>query len=258
MTGRLHGARACLLAVLIMITVSSCNHISAGGEDQETETAAGALRSCDTAALKIHNSQWYTDIAGKVRVFGELSNASGTDILLPQICISIRTASSERIERRYAGPILLRAGEAVAFSAIVESAPAHEDFSLSFAATSLPTDRNQDLIAIVYRDFNVSATIQLSPDDKDADIHGILTNTGGLPANNIFVAVGLYDKQGALVGVARGKVSSLEILDPGARLTFTLVSSQLSQITRSLEARIFVEGQIVEESNLDQIVISAP
>ncbi|MGQ9815021.1 MAG: FxLYD domain-containing protein [Candidatus Roseilinea sp.] len=232
-----------------MITVSSCNHISAGGEDQETDAAAGAPKSCDTAALKINNGQWYTDTAGRMWVFGELSNTSGTDRLLPQICISIRTASSERIERRYAGPILLRAGEAVAFSAIVESAPVHEDFSLSFAATSLPIDRNQDLIAIVYRDFNVSASIRLSPGDKDADIHGILTNTGGLPASNIFVAVGLYDKQGTLVGVAKGKVSSLDILEPGATLTFTLVSSQLSENTTNLSTRIFVEGQTIEGSN---------
>jgi hypothetical protein len=248
MTGSLRGMRACLLAALVTMGVSSCNQIPRSGGDREARVAAGAPSLCDTSILKVDNSGWYTDVAGKMWVVGELSNTSGTDRLLPQICVSIRTATGERTERRYAGPILLKAGEGVSFSAIIENPP-DDDFSVGFAAASQPADGVSSLVATLYRDFNASVSVRMSPGDKDADIHGILTNTGGLPASNIFVAVGLYDKEGALVGVAKGKVSSLDILDPGSTLTFTLVSSQLSQNTTSFTTRIFVEGQITEGSN---------
>lgn len=249
MTGSLGGVRACLLAALVTVGISSCNQTPGSAGDREAKGAAGTPSLCDTSTLKVDNSGWYTDVAGKIWVVGELVNTSGTDRLLPQICVSMRSATGERTERRYAGPIVLRAGESVTFYTLVDNPPAAKDFSLSLAATSLPAERNRALIATIYRDFNASASVRLSPGDKDANIHGILTNTGGLPASNIFVAVGLYNKQGALVGVARGKVSSLDILDPGATLTFTLVSSQLSQTMTSLIPRIFVEGQTVEGSN---------
>lgn len=249
MSGSLHRLWACLLSALITMGVTACNQNPGARGDPAGRATAGAASSCDTSILKIANSAWHTDVAGKMWVVGELSNTSGTDQLLPQICVSIRTATGERTERRYAGPILLKAGEGVSFSAIIDSPPANEEFSLSFATISWPADADAKLSAIIYRDFSVSARVTMSPGDNKADIHGILTNTGGLPASNIFVAVGLYDKEDALVGVAKGKVSSLDILDPGGILTFTLVSSQLKENTTSFTTRIFVEGQITESSN---------
>ncbi len=237
------------MAVLVTVGLSSCNQAPWAGGDQKARVAAGASSLCDTSTLKIDNSGWYTDVAGKMWVVGELSNTSGADRLLPQVCISIRSAAGERIERRYAGPLILKAGERVAFSTIIESPPPGEDFSVSLAAISQPADTDRTLVSTIYRDFNASVSVRPGPDDKDANIYGVLTNIGGLPASNIFVAVGLYDPQGALVGVAKNKVSSLETLDPGATLTFTLVSSQLSQITTTFSTRIFVEGQISEGDN---------
>ncbi len=249
MTGSLRGVCACLLAALVTIGVSSCNQTPASGGDQEARIATGAPSLCETSTLKIDNTGWYTDVAGKMWVLGEVMNTSANDRLLPQICVTIHTATGERVERRYAGPLLLKAGEKVSFSALIENLPTDREFTLSFAAASLPADANSSLAATVYRDFSASASVLPSPRDKDADIRGALTNTGGLPASNIFVVVGLYNSQGALVGVAKGKASSLDILDPGATLTFTLVSSQLSQNTTSLSTRIFVEGQTAEEGN---------
>ncbi len=211
--------------------------------------AAGGGSLCDTSILKIENSGWYTDVAGKMWVVGELSNISSSDRLLPQLCISIRSPAGEHIERRYAGPLLLRAGERVTFSTLIENPPPGEDFSLSFAAISQPADTDSALLATVYRDLKVTASVRPNPDDKEADVYGIVTNIGGLTANNIFVVVGLYNAQGALVGVAKGKVSSLETLDPGATLTFTLASSQLSQSTTTFSTTLFVEGQISKETN---------
>lgn len=181
-------------------------------------------------------------------VVGELVNTSESDRLLPQICVSIRSAAGERTERRYAGPLVLRAGEKVAFSTMLNSPP-DDEFSVSLSAASRPANSAASLVATVYRDFSATASVTVNPQSKDADVHGLLTNTGGLPASNIFVAVGLYDREGALVGVAKGKVISLDILDPGGTLTFTLTTNQLSRNTTGLSPRIFVEGQITEGGN---------
>ncbi len=249
MAGSQYAVRAHLLAVLVIIGASSCNQTAGPGQDQQTRTTAGAPSQCGTSILKIDNTGWYTDVAGKMWVLGEVMNTSANDRLLPQICVTIHTATSERVERRYAGPLLLKAGEKVSFSALIENPPTDREFTLSFAAASLPADANSSLAATVYRDFSAFASVLPNPRNKDADIRGALTNTGGLPVSNIFVVVGLYDSQGALIGVAKGKASSLDILDPGATLTFTLVSSQLRQNTTSMSTRIFVEGQTAEEGN---------
>lgn len=248
MSGGLRRICAWLLATLAVMGVSACNQGAKPGGDLAGQSSGGSAASCGVSLLQVSGERWYTDVAGKLWVVGELTNTSGSDHLLPQVCVSIHSATGERAERRYAGPLLLRAGEKVTFSTMLDG-PADDDFSVSLSAAGRPVNSASGVVATIYRDFSATASVMVNPQGKDASIHGMLTNTGGLPASNIFVAVGLYDTDGALVGVARGKVSSLDILDPGGTLTFTLASSQLSRATTRFTTHIFVEGQIAESSN---------
>ncbi|MCS7060002.1 MAG: FxLYD domain-containing protein, partial [Anaerolineae bacterium] len=162
----------------------------------------------------------------------------------PQICAVIQAESGRKIERRYAGPLLLRPNESVAFSVIFEPPMASEAFSVEFAAAK-PTALNRDTLAgMVYRDFNISTSITPDKSRRQVDVHGLLENSGALPAGDIFVAIGLYDAQGNLIGVAKDKFKTGDILAPGETLTFTLPSSQLTRIPSDIKMRVFAEGQI--------------
>ena len=251
MTGSLRAVCTCLLAALVTVSVTCCSRPpdSGGGGDPRATAATSIL--CDNAEMRVASSVSYTDDAGKMWVVGELINTSQADMLLPRICINIRSASGERTEQRFAGPILIKASERIGFWALIENAPTGGNVNVSFTADAEPVYTRADFARTVSRDFDVTASAALAQHEgKIALVTGIVTNTGPSPVTNVFVSVGLYNEQDVLVGVGEGKVTGLEALDPGGSIHFAMASSRLRQSLLGFKLRVLAEAQIAEPNSI--------
>jgi hypothetical protein len=74
-----------------------------------------------------------------------------------------------------------------------------------------------------------------------------VTNTGSLPARSVYVSVGLYSSENALVGVAEGSITGLDGLEPGERITFTLLTNRVVAPVGNLHAQAIAEGRSIND-----------
>jgi len=229
------------------LATSSCESTPNGPAATPTAQAAASLR-CASHTLAISDRINYTDRQGRLWMIGNLTNTSGEDLLLARICIAYNTESTTRTEEHYAGLLVLRSQEQTPFRIMLEGLPADGHNTILLSADAQPARDNPEMLQSVYRDLQVSdITTGIRAGTGAIEVRGVITNTGQQATGSVYVSVGLYNANNALVGVAEGNITGLETIEPGESRPFTILTNRIVSPVTDLRAQAIAEGRAITD-----------
>jgi hypothetical protein len=234
-----------ILAVIISaILVSAC--ALPFGEPAPVMVNPDSAR-CDTSSMRVLNYTVTREAGNHLRVIGELQNGSSEDLILAAVCINFIGRDRVFVERRYAGPLLVKGHEVVPFRTVIDNPSNGDDIRITVSTTAQSGRSEPNLVASTYRELQVGQVVpSVRLDQALLIINGIVTNTGSYAVNNIYVSVGLYDDDHKLLDVADGKVTTLVTLLPDEAMSFTFTMTNSIVALSRVTVQSFAEGLVVD------------
>lgn len=203
---------------------------------------------CAGSVIQLKHAQLYSDQNNAWSLIAEATNMRVDNFEIVMVCITASLKDgSQTSEQQFIGAGL-RSYETLPFRLLLRNnlsqaervTIAAQPFpiaSTQLAPASAATSRRDFVYSIAQIDGNVHSPQRIA---------GWLRNNELQPMANVHLIIGLYDSNGALVGVANGIAADIAPIAPGGVVSFTATTNML--LAPIAQASVLIEGEPAQET----------
>ena len=234
------------LLVLLALTLTACSFVP------PLLTRAPMLMTprmdntgeCTGSEIMLSQAQLYSDHNNRWSLIAEATNMRVDDFEIVLVCITLHNKGGGKPieEKQYLGASLL-SYETVPFRLLLESNLDQVE-RVTVAAKpiiTVPANIEQARITRIRRNFIYSIAQMSGNAFSTQRVAGRLRNNEPQAMVNVRLFIGMYDREGKLVGVAQGQVEDIAPITPGSVVSFTATSNMLLAPVAS--KRVVIEGE---------------
>lgn len=204
----------------------------------------GNTGECSGSEIKIEQAQLYSDHNQRWSLIAEATNMRVDDYEIVQVCITLQNKGSDKPieETQYIGAGL-RGYETAPFRVLLNSNldQAERVTVAVMPASVAPANLEQSRIMRSRRNFVYSIAGINGNVFAPMRVVGRLRSRELQAMTNVRLIIGMYDRDGKLIGVANGRVDDLAPLEPGAVAPFTATSNML--LAPIASTVVLIEGE---------------
>jgi hypothetical protein len=199
---------------------------------------------CTGSEIKLSQAQLYSDHNNRWSLIAEATNMRVDDFEIVLVCVTLHNKGGGKPieEKQYLGASLL-SYETVPFRLLLQGNldQAERVVVAAKPIITVPANIEQARITRIRRNF-VFSIAQMSGDVFSAQrISGRLRNNEPQAMVNVRLVMGLYDREGKLVGVVDGQVEDIAPILPGSVVSFTANSNML--LAPAASKLVVIEGE---------------